>query len=204
MLTGARAMLIVSCTPAPGFDFYRCGWREEEQDGRTVRIGLCWPAGVTTLPDDSLTAEQLDALRNDPGKRIKVRHVQEQPPAESVRHVQEQPPAESVRHVQEQPPAETALGANADAAAPCPVAKEGSSTLPPTPSGASTPERAAPHRPSSRPRRAMVTRIERRDAACRNAAGSASPWHAKQPARAAPRSGSGPPPKRAALAAPLP
>src|SRR6187549_875957 len=83
-LTGALAMLIVSCTPAPGFDFYRCGWREEEQNGRTVRIGLCWPAGVTTLPDDALTAEQLDALRNDPGKRIKVRHVQKQAPAEAA------------------------------------------------------------------------------------------------------------------------
>jgi hypothetical protein len=68
-------MLLVTCSPVPGFDVYRCGWREEVRDGRTVRVGLTWPAGTTVLRDGELTAEQVDALRRDPGKRLTVRQV---------------------------------------------------------------------------------------------------------------------------------
>ena len=173
-------MLIVSCSPPPGFDVYRCGWRLEERDGRLVRIGLCWAAGDTVLPDDALTAEQLHALQNDPGKRIRVRHVQEQAPDE------------------------TALDVNADGAAPCSALTKDLSTLPPMPSGTSAPERAAQSLPQSRPRRALVTRINRRDIVHRKGSASASPHRRKPQLCTTHRSGSGPPPKRAALAAPLP
>jgi hypothetical protein len=185
-------MLIVSCNPLPGFDFYRCGWRLEERDGRMVRVGLCWPAGVTVLDDDALSAEQLDALRNDPGKRL------------SVRHVQEQAPAERVPHAQEQAAAETALGVAVSGPEPCPVPQEGTSTPLPTPSCAPAPECAATRLPPPRRHRAEVTRIERRDGAHLHSAGSAFQRRMKAQLRAVPRSGSGPPPKRAALAAPLP
>ena len=67
--------IIVECFPPPGFDSYRCGWREEVHDGRVVRIGLCWPAGITELPEGALTREQIEALQRDPGKRITVREV---------------------------------------------------------------------------------------------------------------------------------
>ena len=68
-------MIIVTCVPPPGYDSYRCGWREEERDGRKVRIGLCWKAGATELPDDALTREQIEMLKRDPGKRITVREL---------------------------------------------------------------------------------------------------------------------------------
>ncbi|TKC89839.1 hypothetical protein [Polyangium fumosum] len=68
-------MLIITCTPVPGFKVYRCGFREEIREGRTVRVGLSWPAGETRLPDDALTPEQIDALKRDPGKRVSLTHV---------------------------------------------------------------------------------------------------------------------------------
>ncbi len=68
-------MIIVTCVPPPGYDSYRCGWREEDRDGKTVRIGLCWKAGATELPDDALTREQIAMLKRDPGKRITVREL---------------------------------------------------------------------------------------------------------------------------------
>jgi len=76
-------MILVICVPAPGYDFYRCGWREEERAGRIVRIGLCWSAGVTELPDGALTREQIDTLKRDPGKRITVIEVPEPAPSEA-------------------------------------------------------------------------------------------------------------------------
>jgi hypothetical protein len=66
-------MILVTCWPPAGYDSYRCGWREEERDGRKVRVGLCWRAGTTELPDDALTKEQIETLKSDPGKRITVR-----------------------------------------------------------------------------------------------------------------------------------
>jgi hypothetical protein len=66
-------MIIVTCIPPAGYDSYRCGWREEERDGKRVRVGLCWPAGTTELADDDLTSAQIEMLRRDPGKRITVR-----------------------------------------------------------------------------------------------------------------------------------
>ncbi len=73
-------MIIVTCIPAPGFDFYRCGWREEVRDGRKVRVGLCWKAGPTELADDELTQAQIAMLENDPGQRIKVKRIPGVPP----------------------------------------------------------------------------------------------------------------------------
>jgi hypothetical protein len=66
-------MIIVTCVPPAGYDSYRCGWREEERDGKKVRVGLCWPAGATELDDNALTKEQIEMLKRDPGKRITVR-----------------------------------------------------------------------------------------------------------------------------------
>ena len=68
-------MIIVTCVPPPGAEVYRCGWREEERDGRKVRIGFTWKAGATELPDDALTREQIEMLKRDPGKRITVREL---------------------------------------------------------------------------------------------------------------------------------
>lgn len=66
-------MIIVTCVPPAGYEIYRCGWREEEREGKTVRIGLCWSAGATELEDDELTEEQIQMLKSDPGKRVTVR-----------------------------------------------------------------------------------------------------------------------------------
>ncbi|UQA57074.1 hypothetical protein [Polyangium aurulentum] len=66
-------MIIVTCVPPAGYESYRCGWREEERDGKKVRVGFCWPAGATELEDDALTEEQIEMLKRDPGKRITVR-----------------------------------------------------------------------------------------------------------------------------------
>jgi hypothetical protein len=68
-------MIIVTCVPPAGYDTYRCGWREEERDGKKVRVGLCWPAGATELADDALTKAQIEMLKKDPGKRITVREL---------------------------------------------------------------------------------------------------------------------------------
>ncbi|MRG98309.1 hypothetical protein [Polyangium spumosum] len=85
-------MIIVTCVPPPGYDAYRCGWREEERDGRKVRIGLCWKAGATELPDDALTREQIEMLKRDPGKRITVREL---PGVEQVRAPRSKEPIEA-------------------------------------------------------------------------------------------------------------
>jgi hypothetical protein len=59
-------MLVITCSPPPGFEVYRCGFREEIRDGRRVRVGLAWPAGVTRLENDALTPAQIDALNATP------------------------------------------------------------------------------------------------------------------------------------------
>ena len=68
-------MIIITCVPPPGYEVYRCGWREEERDGKRIRIGLCWQAGATELPDDALSKDQIEMLKRDPGKRITVREL---------------------------------------------------------------------------------------------------------------------------------
>lgn len=68
-------MIIVTCVPPPGYDSYRCGWREEEREGKRVRVGLTWQAGTTELADDALSADQIEMLKRDPGKRITIRQI---------------------------------------------------------------------------------------------------------------------------------
>lgn len=78
-------MIIVTCIPPAGYDSYRCGWREEERDGRRVRVGLCWHAGTTELADDALTAEQIEMLKRDPGRRVSVRQIPGVEPASTAK-----------------------------------------------------------------------------------------------------------------------
>lgn len=90
-------MIIVTCIPPAGYDSYRCGWREEERDGKKVRVGMCWSAGTTELADDALTPEQIAMLQRDPGKRITVRILKGVEPTKSHEREKKGPDKEEAR-----------------------------------------------------------------------------------------------------------
>jgi hypothetical protein len=125
-------VIVITCLPPPGFTVYRCGWRYEERQGRAVRVGLCWPMGDTVLPDDALSPEQLAALRNDPGKRLQIRHIAEpsapqEPPCSGIPDRQSGEPTATFTPDIHAPEAPATLDSTA-----------------PTPSAASTPSEASP------------------------------------------------------------
>ncbi|MRG91657.1 hypothetical protein [Polyangium spumosum] len=187
-------MLIVTCTPVPGFKVYRCGFREEIRDGRTVRVGLSWPAGETRLPDDALTPEQIDALKRDPGKRISLTHVPDALPVD-------RPP---VRTVEPTPLDASSSPPSAALAPPRPTVEptppdDASSALPsatpapPRPAVEATPLDASSRPPSAAPAPPRPA-VEATQLDASSPPPSAAPGHSRPTVEPTPLDASSPPP----------